>query len=194
MCIRDRYILRNEGGDWHLLAVAIGVVLGGLFGEPISNFVHVTCEWSGTTRAKPSRLAGFTSACGLGLMGTGIGAVVSESGYLNAPYATQTVGVGAFLMVVAFDVLPVVKMNDKQNQILAPHLWDGWSGLAIGTFLFVPALIVSQSSSSNAFVWASIGTMILAAAVRPVGLVARTLFGVVVRRACLLYTSPSPRD
>ena len=178
-----QYILRNEGGDWHLLAVAIGVVLGGLFGEPISNFVHVTCEWSGTTRAKPSRLAGFTSACGLGLMGTGIGAVVSESGYLNAPYATQTVGVGAFLMVVAFDVLPVVKMNDKQKQILAPHLWDGWSGLAIGIFLFVPALIVSQSSSSNAFVWASIGTMILAAAVRPVGLVARTLFGVVVRRA-----------
>lgn len=178
-----QYILRNEGGNWHLLAVAIGVVLGGLFGEPISIFVHVTCEWSGTTRAKPSRIAGLISACGLGLMGTGIGAVVSDSGYLAAPYATQVVGVGAFLMVVAFDLLPVVKMNDRQIQILAPHLWDGWSGLAIGAFLFVPALIVSSSSSNNTFVWVAIGTMILAAAVRPVGLMARTLFGVVVRRA-----------
>jgi len=178
-----QYILQNEGGNWHLLAVAIGIILGGFFGELISAFVHVTCEWSGTTRTKPSRLAGFISACGLGLMGTGIGAVVSESGYLNAPYAVQTVGVGAFLMVVAFDVLPVVRMNDRQNQILAPHLWDGWSGLAIGAFLFVPALVVSKSSSSNTFVWVSIGTMILAAAVRPVGLVARTLFSVVLRRA-----------
>jgi hypothetical protein len=86
-------------------------------------------------------------------------------------------------MVVAFDVLPVVRMKDEQNQILAPHLWDGCSGLAIGVFLFVPALITSKTSNDNTFVWVSIGAMILAAAVRPVGLMARKLFGVVVRRA-----------
>ena len=175
-----QYLLKNEGGDWYLLAAAIGIILGGLFGKPISIFVHITCEWSGTTRAKPSRLAGFISASGLGLMGTGIGAVFLKSDYSTAAYA---VGIGAFLMVVAFDVLPVVRMKDEQNQILAPHLWDGWSGLAIGAFLFVPALITSKTSNNDTFVWVAIGTMILAAAVRPVGLMARKLFGVVVRRA-----------
>ena len=175
-----QYLLKNERGDWYLLAAATGIILGGLFGRPVSVFVHITCEWSGTTRAKPSRLAGFISACGLGLMGTGIGAVFLKSDYSTAAYA---VGIGAFLMVVAFDVLPVVRMKDEQNQILAPHLWDGWSGLAIGAFLFVPALITSKTSNNNTFVWVSIGTMILAAAVRPVGLMARKLFGVVVRRA-----------
>ena len=178
-----QYLLKNEGGYWHLLAAATGIILGGLFGRPISIFVHITCEWSGTTRAKPSRLAGFLSACGLGLMGTGIGAVVLKLDYSTAPYATHAVGIGAFLMVVAFDVLPVVRMKDEQNQILAPHLWDGWSGLAIGAFLFVPALITSKTSNNDTFVWVAIGTMILAAAVRPVGLMARKLFGVVVRRA-----------
>jgi hypothetical protein len=113
-------------------------------------------------------------------MGTGIGAVFLKSDYSTAAYA---VGIGAFLMVVAFDVLPVVRMKDEQNQILAPHLWDGWSGLAIGVFLFVPALITSKTSNDNTFVWVSIGAMILAAAVRPVGLMARKLFGAVVRRA-----------
>jgi hypothetical protein len=175
-----QYLQKNEGGDWYLLAAATGIILGGLFGRPVSVFVHITCEWSGTTRAKPSRLAGFISACGLGLMGTGIGAVFLKSDYSTAAYA---VGIGAFLMVVAFDVLPVVRMKDEQNQILAPHLWDGWSGLAIGVFLFVPALITSKTSNDNTFVWVSIGAMILAAAVRPVGLMARKLFGVVVRRA-----------
>jgi len=175
-----QYLQKNEGGDWYLLAAATGIILGGLFGRPVSVFVHITCEWSGTTRAKPSRLAGFISACGLGLMGTGIGAVFLKSDYSTAAYA---VGIGAFLMVVAFDVLPVVRMKDEQNQILAPHLWDGWSGLAIGAFLFVPALITSKTSNNDTFVWIAIGTMILAAAVRPVGLMARKLFGVVVRRA-----------
>jgi len=175
-----QYLLKNERGDWYLLAAATGIILGGLFGRPVSVFVHITCEWSGTTRAKPSRLAGFISACGLGLMGTGIGAVFLKSDYSTAAYA---VGIGAFLMVVAFDVLPVVRMKDEQNQILAPHLWDGWSGLAIGAFLFVPALITSKTSNDNTFVWVAIGAMILAAAVRPVGLMARKLFGVVVRRA-----------
>ena len=140
-----QYLLKNEGGYWHLLAAATGIILGGPFGRPISIFVHITCEWSGTTRAKPSRLAGFLSACGLGLMGTGIGAVFLKLDYSTAPYATDAV--------------------------------------AIGAFLFVPALITSKTSNNDTFVWVAIGTMILAAAVRPVGLMARKLFGVVVRRA-----------
>lgn len=107
---------------------------------------------------------------------------MAESDFSRTENAPSIAALGAFMMVVAFDMLPVKRMDEKQKIFLVPYLWDGWAGLIVGAPIILLTPLQPLYFERGIFLLVVVGVMFVAAAVRPIGLFARVVLGFVLGR------------